>query len=104
MTTRSTRLVAYLVSLLVLGSGVSLASSGPAIVADGIHVVSLKMTTPFSHAGRITQTRPEERVQLSAGGNPAVCKANYDQCIKGCDGMASCNNQCAANYRGCLGQ
>ena len=43
------------------------------------------------------------RLQLAAGGNPAVCKANYEQCIKACDGMASCNNQCSANYRGCLG-
>lgn len=51
-----------------------------------------------------TQYRWSGRVQLAAGGNPAVCKANYDQCVKGCDGMASCTNQCAANYRGCLGQ
>ena len=43
-------------------------------------------------------------VKLTAGGNPAVCKANYDQCMKGCGGFAQCNNQCATNYRGCLGQ
>ncbi len=35
-------------------------------------------------------------------GNPAVCKANYDQCIRGCDGFAQCNRQCAINYNGCL--
>jgi hypothetical protein len=35
MTTRSTRLVAHLVLLLALASGVSLASSGPAIAAKG---------------------------------------------------------------------
>lgn len=44
------------------------------------------------------------RIKLAAGGNPAICKANYDQCINGCQGFAQCNNQCAANYRGCLGQ
>jgi hypothetical protein len=44
------------------------------------------------------------RIKLAAGGNPAICKANYDQCISGCAGFAQCNNQCAANYRGCLGQ
>jgi hypothetical protein len=44
------------------------------------------------------------RIKLAAGGNPAICKANYDQCINGCGGFAQCNNQCAANYRGCLGQ
>ena len=33
MTTRSIRLVAYLVPLLALGTGVSLAASGPAKVA-----------------------------------------------------------------------
>jgi hypothetical protein len=38
MSTRSTRLVAYLVPLLALGSGVSLASSGPPIVAIGSHL------------------------------------------------------------------
>ena len=35
MTIRSTRLVACLVLLIVLASGASLASSGPAIAADG---------------------------------------------------------------------
>ena len=42
--------------------------------------------------------------RLAAGGNPAVCKANYDRCVGACDGMSGCINQCAANYRGCLGQ
>jgi hypothetical protein len=35
-------------------------------------------------------------------GSPAVCKANCDQCMKGCDGAAQCSNQCAVNYNGCL--
>ena len=47
---------------------------------------------------------PKGAIRLTAGGNPAVCKANYDRCIAGCGGFAQCNNQCAANYRGCLGQ
>jgi hypothetical protein len=34
-------------------------------------------------------------------GDPAICKANYDQCIKGCDGAVSCSNQCMTNYNGC---
>lgn len=30
------------------------------------------------------------------------CKANYDQCMKACDGMTSCSNQCTTNYNGCM--
>jgi hypothetical protein len=44
-----------------------------------------------------TKTRP-----LVLAGSPAVCKANYDQCMKGCDGAAQCSNQCMVNYNGCL--
>lgn len=39
---------------------------------------------------------------LVFAGSPAVCKANYDQCMKGCDGAAQCSNQCMVNYNGCL--
>jgi len=39
---------------------------------------------------------------LVLAGSPAVCKANYDQCMKGCDGAAQCGNQCMVNYNGCL--
>ena len=33
-----------------------------------------------------------------------ICQANYDQCIKGCDGAQSCSNQCQANKDGCNSQ
>lgn len=53
---------------------------------------------------RATLIAPQkERLFLAAGGNPAVCKANYERCVNACDGMSGCINQCAANYRGCLG-
>ncbi len=52
----------------------------------------------------VSIANPKGAIRLTAGGNPAVCKANYDQCIRGCGGFAQCNNQCGANYRGCLGQ
>ena len=51
------------------------------------------------------QTQPNglHKIQpLIVAGSPAVCKANYDQCIRGCDGFAQCNNQCMINYNGCL--
>jgi len=35
-------------------------------------------------------------------GSQAVCQANYNQCIRGCDGFAQCNRQCMINYQGCL--
>jgi hypothetical protein len=39
---------------------------------------------------------------LVFAGSPAVCQANYDQCMRGCGGAASCSNQCMTNYNGCL--
>ena len=33
-----------------------------------------------------------------------ICKANLDQCLKGCDGFAQCSNQCQKNYQGCMSQ
>ncbi len=33
-----------------------------------------------------------------------ICQANYDQCIKGCDGATSCSNQCQVNKDGCNAQ
>jgi len=37
-----------------------------------------------------------------ADGHSDACKANYDQCMKACDGMTSCSNQCMTNYNGCM--
>ena len=33
-----------------------------------------------------------------------ICAANRDQCLKGCDGMTQCSNQCWTNYDGCMKQ
>jgi hypothetical protein len=84
------------------------------ICAIGLFVLCAGMSMSPVHAGQGTQTDlnghavavadQTGRIKLAAGGNPAICKANYDQCISGCAGFAQCNNQCAANYRGCLGQ
>jgi hypothetical protein len=52
MTTRSIRLVAYLVPLLVLGSEASLASSGPPIVGIGSHLPSAFCLSNASNAHR----------------------------------------------------
>src|SRR6266478_3311005 len=80
----------------------------------GMLVLCMAMTMSPLHAGQDVQASQNGHaisianqngpIKLAAGGNPAICKANYDQCIRGCDGFAQCNNQCAANYRGCLGQ
>jgi hypothetical protein len=80
----------------------------------GMFIVCTGMTKSPVHAGQGVQASQSGqvillaerngRIKLAAGGNPAICKANYDQCISGCGGFAQCNNQCAANYRGCLGQ
>ena len=84
------------------------------ICAIGMFVLCTGMAMSPVHAGQGIETGLKGhavavadqtgRIKLAAGGNPAICKANYDQCIRGCAGFAQCNNQCAANYRGCLGQ
>jgi hypothetical protein len=33
-----------------------------------------------------------------------ACLANYNQCIKGCDGATSCSKQCKTNYDNCMKQ
>ena len=48
------------------------------------------------------QTEQTKIRPLLFAGSPAVCKANYDQCMKGCGGAAQCSNQCQVNYNGCL--
>jgi len=84
------------------------------IGVTGMFVLCMATTVSPLHADQGIQASQSRRpvsianqngaMKLTAGGNPAVCKANYDQCISGCGGFAQCNNQCAANYRGCLGQ
>ena len=54
-----------------------------------------------SKAQTVQTEQPAMRPFVFAG-SPAVCKANYDQCIKGCGGAAQCSNQCMVNYNGCL--
>lgn len=78
------------------------AASPPAHAGQGIQTSQNGIKT--SQSGHAVSVNQNGLVKLAAGGNPAICKANYDQCIKGCQGFAQCNNQCAANYRGCLGQ
>jgi hypothetical protein len=72
--------------------------------------LALQLTAAVSgHAAQNTQASQSAShistpQRLAAGGNPAICKANYDHCVGACDGMSGCINQCASNYRGCLGQ
>ena len=70
-----------------------------AILCAGMFVSSAYASSLESNGPAQTQ---QNRPLILAGGNAALCKANYDQCIKGCDGMASCSNQCATNYSKCL--
>ena len=88
MTVRSFCLVAYLVpllavQLLVLGSGVSLASSGPAIVANTSHssAIFCRSDSRFSHRGN-TQTLYSRR----------IAQLHCSCC--GRDENGHCNHQC----------
>jgi hypothetical protein len=39
-----------------------------------------------------------------ADGHSDQCLANYNQCMKGCDGATSCSKQCKVNYDNCMKQ
>lgn len=68
----------------------------------GIVVLCMVIATKPVNAGRGIRTNPNEHsvsvtdqnggIRFAAGGNPAICKANFDQCIRGCAGFAQCNN------------
>jgi len=52
-----------------------------------------------------TATAPRNRLSPTRlAANQAACQYNYNQCMRGCGGMASCSNQCAVNYQGCMRQ
>ena len=83
MATRSIRLFAYLVPLLTLGSGASLAASGPAIVADGTRPAAALCFTDssFAHRGASYTSFRKRIAQL------------HCQCC-GKDENGHCNHQC----------
>lgn len=83
MTTRSIRLVAYLVPLLAFGYGVALASASPAIVADGIHSVSTFCPTDSSFAHRVTMRKSSHH---------RIAQLHCYCC--GRDENGHCNHQC----------
>jgi hypothetical protein len=72
-----------------------------AILCAGLAVASAHASNLQTN-DQATPTQHNGRPMIVAGGNAALCKANYDQCIKGCDGMASCSNQCTTNYNNCM--
>ena len=43
-------------------------------------------------------------ISLETDGHADLCLANYNQCMKGCDGATSCSNQCKVNYDACMKQ
>jgi hypothetical protein len=84
MTTRSPRLVAYLVLLLALSAGVSLASSGAAIAADGTRppTAVCPIASSFSHRGTFHAACHSRTAQLL-----------HCYCC-GKDENGHCNHQC----------
>ena len=51
---------------------------------------------------QVQPSGPQTTRPIVVAGSQAVCQANYNQCMRGCGGAASCSNQCMANYNGCL--
>jgi hypothetical protein len=85
MTTRSTRLVAYLILLLALASGVPLASSGPAIAADGKAPRSTFCRTDHVLLCRGTRHSNSSHIRLAQMLHCYCC---------GRDENGHCNHQC----------
>lgn len=58
------------------------------------YIQNSAIQSPHTRAARIQP--------MILAGNPAVCQANYNQCVRGCGGFAQCVRQCQINYNGCL--
>jgi hypothetical protein len=82
MTTRSRRLVAYLVLLLAVGAGVSLASSGAATAADRIHppAAICPIGWSFSHRGPICHSRIAQLLHCYCCGKDENGHCNHQCC------------------------
>jgi hypothetical protein len=72
-------------------------------------ILCVAATVSLSHAGytqrngsEVQQSGPQSTRPIVVAGSQAVCQANYNQCMRGCGGAQSCNNQCMTNYNGCL--
>ena len=53
--------------------------------------------------GWATAANYTEAIVLTDG-HSDQCLANYNQCMKGCDGATSCSDQCKTNYDNCMRQ
>jgi hypothetical protein len=82
MTTRSTRLAAFLVLLIVLASGVSLASSGPALTTGGMQ------TSTSCRTDHVLLIRGPRHTNYSP-----IRMAQHCRCC-GKDENGHCNHQC----------
>jgi hypothetical protein len=69
------------------------------IAVKNIALVSALVLTVAALAGSFMLSAKPAAAQT----HDQLCKANYDQCMKACDGATSCSNQCLVNYNGCLG-
>jgi hypothetical protein len=70
-------------------------------------ILCIGMTVSSLHAENVQNSSQDiqnhqNRRPLIVAGSPEVCLSNYNQCMRGCDGMQSCSNQCQRNYQGCL--
>jgi len=80
----------FLLSMVIVCVGTAMSPAGAGYVEN----YDSKIQT---ERNRVHNVQP-----IIVAGNPAVCKANYDQCLRGCNGFAQCNKQCEINYNGCL--
>ena len=75
------------------------ASPGPIMVQGSLRLPSSSLG---AQSVRTTLVNYTETSAFTSHAD--VCMANYNQCMKGCDGAASCSKQCKVNYDGCMKQ
>jgi hypothetical protein len=89
MPRRSTRLLAYLFPLLALCAAVSLASSGPAIAAEGVQPASNHLASKFC----LADSDFAHRATIRASFHNRFAQLQHCRCC-GKDENGHCNHQC----------
>jgi hypothetical protein len=78
---------------------VAKASQSPIMVRGSVRLLSSPVGAT---SARTTLANFKETTAFTPHSD--ACLANYNQCIKGCDGATSCSKQCKTNYDDCMKQ
>jgi len=93
------KLVSPILFTLVVAVSQSVANNAPIHRSPGTAVAAYAATD----ARTVMASGRRSTIRL-ADTHSDACLWNYNNCLKGCDGAASCSSQCKVNYDGCLRQ